>query len=129
MQAIDVEYYIMYNICERKVSEMDAQLKKGLLEMCVLAELCRGDSYGYRIQKDISEHISLSESALYHILKRQEQAGHVSARSVEHDGRLRRVYSITEAGRARLREFKEEWRQALKAFEFIERAADLDDEE
>jgi len=108
---------------------MDAQLKKGLLDMCVLAELCRGDSYGYRIQKDISEHISLSESALYHILKRQEQAGHVVARSVEHDGRLRRVYSITEAGRQRLTEFKEEWRQAMRAFEFIERAAGYDDKE
>ena len=106
---------------------MDAQLKKGLLDMCVLAELCRGDSYGYRIQKDISEHISLSESALYHILKRQEQAGHVTARSVEHDGRLRRVYSITEAGRERLREFRDEWQQALKAFDFIEKAAKFDD--
>lgn len=108
---------------------MDAQLKKGLLDMCVLAELCQGDSYGYRIQKDISEHVTLSESALYHILKRQEQAGHVTARSVEHDSRLRRVYSITDAGRVRLREFKDEWRQALKAFEFIERAANYDDEE
>ena len=108
---------------------MDAQLKKGLLDMCVLAQLCRGDSYGYRIQKDISEHVSLSESALYHILKRQEQAGHVTARSVEHEGRLRRVYSITSSGRVRLREFKEEWRHALRAFEFIERAAEFYDEE
>lgn len=108
---------------------MDVQLKKGLLDMCVLAELCRGDSYGYRIQKDISEHVTLSESALYHILKRQEQAGYVTARSVEHDNRLRRVYSITDAGRGRLREFKDQWRQAMKAFEFIERAANLDDEE
>lgn len=108
---------------------MDAQLKKGLLEMCVLAELCRGDSYGYRIQKDISQYISLSESALYHILKRQEQAGQVVAHSVEHDGRLRRVYSITEEGRKRLVEFKDEWQQALRAFEFIERAAGCNDKE
>ena len=106
---------------------MDAQLKKGLLDMCVLAELCKGDSYGYRIQKDISEHISLSESALYHILKRQEQAGHVTVRSVEHEGRLRKVYSITEAGRQRLTEFKDEWKQAMKAFEFIERAVGSND--
>ena len=108
---------------------MDAQLKKGLLDMCVLAELCRGDSYGYRIQKDISEHISLSESALYHILKRQEQAGHVTAHSVEHDGRLRKVYSITDSGRARLTEFRDQWHQAMKAFEFIEKAANFDDKE
>ena len=108
---------------------MDAQLKRGLLEMCVLAELCRGESYGYRIQKDISGYISLSESALYHILKRQEQAGQVEARSVEHDGRLRRMYSITASGRQRLMEFRDEWRQAMKAFEFIEGAAGYDDEE
>ena len=95
---------------------MDVQLKKGLLDMCVPAELCRGDSYGYRIQKDISEHVTLSES-------------YVTARSVEHDNRLRRVYSITDAGRGRLREFRDQWRQAMKAFEFIERAANLDDEE
>lgn len=108
---------------------MDAQLKRGLLEMCVLAELCQGDSYGYRIQKDVSQHISLSESALYHILKRCEQAGYVTAASVEHEGRLRRVYSITASGRARLMEFKEEWRQALRAFEFIEKAVGYDDKE
>ena len=108
---------------------MDAQLKKGFLEMCVLAELCRGESYGYRIQKDISGYISLSESALYHILKRQEKAGQVEARSVEHDSRLRRMYSITEAGRKRLREFRAEWQQAMNAFEFIEGAAGYDDEE
>jgi PadR family transcriptional regulator PadR len=102
---------------------MDAQLKKGILEICVLAELCRGPSYGYRIEKDLEEHVKMSESALYHILKRHEQAGLVRAESVEYNGRLRRMYEITEAGRGRLLEFKEEWREAAKAFSFIERAA------
>ena len=78
---------------------MDTQLKRGILEVCVLAELCRGQSYGYRIQKDLAQYVTLSESALYHILKRQEQAGQVQAASVEHEGRLRRMYSITEKGR------------------------------
>jgi PadR family transcriptional regulator PadR len=102
---------------------MDAQLKKGILEICVLAELCRGASYGYKIEKDLEGYVQLSESALYHILKRHEQAGYVRAESVEHGGRLRRVYAITEAGRGRLEEFKQEWREAAKAFSFIERAA------
>lgn len=108
---------------------MDAQLKKGILEICVLAELCQGESYGYRIQRDISQWATLSESALYHILKRHEQAGLVSARSVEHAGRLRRMYAITPEGRARLESFKSEWQEILKAFEFIERAAEIHDKE
>lgn len=117
----------MYNIVRREVRRMDAQLKKGILEICVLAELCKGQSYGYRIQKDISRWVSLSESALYHILKRCEQAGYVAAESVEHQGRLRRMFSITEAGRARIEAFKEEWKDILRAFEFIEKAVSGND--
>ncbi len=108
---------------------MDAQLKKGILEICVLAELCRGKSYGYRIEKDLEGFVKLSESALYHILKRHEAIGYVSAESVEHGGRLRRVYAITDAGKKRVAEFKDEWREAAKAFEFIERAAGGNDQE
>lgn len=108
---------------------MDAQLKKGILEICVLAELCKGKSYGYRIQRDISQWVNLSESALYHILKRCEQAGFVTAESVEHQGRLRRMYSITDAGRRRIEEFKTEWKDIVRAFEFIERAVSGNDEE
>lgn len=108
---------------------MDAQLKKGILEVCVLAELCRGDSYGYKIEKDLEGWVNLSESALYHILKRHESTGFVSATSLEHGGRLRKVYSITDAGRERLSAFKDEWREAAKAFEFIERAAQGYDKE
>ena len=108
---------------------MDTQLKRGILEVCVLAELCRGQSYGYRIQKDLAQYVTLSESALYHILKRQEQAGQVQADSVEHEGRLRRMYSITEKGRARLTEFREQWQEVGRAIEFIEKAAFQNDEE
>ena len=44
---------------------MDAQLKKGLLEVCVLAALKREESYGYRIIADVSPYIEISESTLY----------------------------------------------------------------
>ena len=108
---------------------VDTQLKRGILEVCVLAELCRGQSYGYRIQKDLARYVSLSESALYHILKRQELAGQVQATSVEHEGRLRRMYSITEKGRARLTEFREQWQEVGRANEVIEKAAFQNDEE
>ncbi len=53
---------------------MDTQLKKGLLEICVLAVLKKEDSYGYKIVKDISPYIEISESTLYPILRRLETA-------------------------------------------------------
>ena len=65
---------------------MDVQLRRGLLEVCVLTVLCRGDSYGYRLVRDVSEIIEISESTLYPILKRLEAAGMVNVYSVEHNG-------------------------------------------
>ena len=74
---------------------MDIQLKKGLLEFCVLSTLQRADSYGYQIIKDISRCIEISESTLYPILKRLEANSYVETYSVEHNGRLRKYYKIT----------------------------------
>lgn len=68
---------------------IDPQLKRGLLEVCVLAVLRREDSYGYQIIKDLSSCIEISESTLYPILRRLEAAGCLSVYSVEHSGRLR----------------------------------------
>ena len=53
---------------------MDAQLKRGLLDVCVLAAIKNEDSYGYKIIKDVKSYIELSESTLYTILKRLETA-------------------------------------------------------
>ena len=74
---------------------MDNQLKRGLLDVCVLAAIRNGDSYGYRIIKDMKPYVELSESTLYTILKRLETAGMLTVRSAEHDGRLRKYYHIT----------------------------------
>lgn len=98
---------------------MDAQIKRGLLEVCVLAALSRGDSYGYRIIKDIEPYISISESTLYPILRRLEEAKHLTVYSVEHNGRLRKYYRITESGVGRLREFSAEWIEILNIYKFI----------
>ena len=68
---------------------MDVQLKRGLLDVCVLAAIKNEDSYGYKIIKDMKPYIELSESTLYTILKRLENANMLMVRSVEHDGRLR----------------------------------------
>ena len=85
---------------------MDNQLKRGLLDVCVLAAIRNGDSYGYRIIKDMKPYVELSESTLYTILKRLETAGMLTVRSAEHDGRLRKYYHITAAGSRRIDEFR-----------------------
>lgn len=78
---------------------MDIQLKKGLLEFCVLAVLRKSDSYGYQIIKDISTCIEISESTLYPILKRLEAGAYLETYSVEHNSRLRKYYKITPLGK------------------------------
>ena len=98
---------------------MDIQLKRGLLDVCVLAAIKDKDSYGYRIIKDLKPCLSLSESTLYTILKRLETAGALTVRSVEHDGRLRKYYRITDSGIARIEEFKEDWKEILSIYRFV----------
>ena len=98
---------------------MDIQLKRGLLDVCVLAAIKDKDSYGYQIIKDLKPCLSLSESTLYTILKRLETAGALTVRSVEHDGRLRKYYHITGAGLRRIEEFKEDWKEILSIYRFV----------
>ena len=98
---------------------MDIQLKRGLLDVCVLAAIKDGESYGYKIIKDMKPCIELSESTLYTILKRLELAGLLTVRSSEHDGRLRKYYRITAAGLGRIRDFKNEWREVMSIYQFV----------
>lgn len=99
---------------------MDGQLKRGILDICVLTVLRRGDSYGYRLTRDVNERVPISESTLYPILKRLEAGGLVTVYSVEHNGRLRKYYQITPAGEARIRAFLEQWRELLRVLNWIE---------
>ena len=98
---------------------MDIQLKRGLLDVCVLAAMRSEDSYGYKIIKDVRPYIELSESTLYTILKRLENAGMLSARTAEHDGRLRKYYHITDLGRRRIEEFKTEWKEVVSIYQYV----------
>lgn len=98
---------------------MDIQLKRGLLEICVLTVLSKGDSYGYQIIKDIEPCIEISESTLYPILKRLEAGNALTDYSVEHNSRLRKYYKITDIGRKRIEDFLEEWKEVMKVFQFI----------
>ena len=98
---------------------MDIQLKRGLLDVCVLAAIKNEDSYGYKIIKDMKPYIELSESTLYTILKRLESANMLTVRTVEHGGRLRKYYRITEEGSSRIEDFKEEWQQIMLIYQFV----------
>jgi PadR family transcriptional regulator PadR len=98
---------------------MDVQLKRGLLDVCVLAAIRNEDSYGYKIIKDMKPYIELSESTLYTILKRLELAEMLTVRTAEHDGRLRKYYHITDAGKKRIDEFKDEWNEIMSIYQFV----------
>ena len=100
---------------------MDIQLKRGLLDVCVLAAIRNEDSYGYKIIKDMKPYIELSESTLYTILKRLEKAEMLTVRSAEHGGRLRKYYHITNTGIKRINDFKEEWEEIMTVYRFVTR--------
>ena len=98
---------------------MDAQLKRGILDVCVLSAIKNEDSYGYKIIKDLKPYIELSESTLYTILKRLELSHMLTVRTVEHDGRLRKYYHITTAGLGRIKDFIKEWREVTSIYQFV----------
>ena len=98
---------------------MDIQLKRGLLDVCVLAAIKNEASYGSKIIKDMKPYLSLSESTLYTILKRLESADMLTVDTAEHDGRVRKYYYITELGHKRIEEFKTEWHEILSIYQFV----------
>ena len=107
---------------------MDNQLKRGLLDVCVLAAIKDEESYGYKIIKDMKPYIEISESTLYTILKRLEQAEMLTVRSVEHDGRLRKYYRITDLGIGRIDEFRQDWTEILSIYNFVAKGDDKNDQ-
>ena len=106
---------------------MDIQLKRGLLDVCVLAAIRSEDSYGYKIIRDLKPYIELSESTLYTILKRLENADMLTVRTAEHGGRLRKYYRITEAGQKRIEEFKSDWEEIFSIYKFVTKEDTGDD--
>lgn len=100
---------------------MDIQLKRGLLDICVLAAIKNEPSYGYQIIKDMKPYVEISESTLYPILRRLETAELLTVRTAEHNGRLRKYYHITDAGRNRIENFKEDWKEIISIYQFVTR--------
>ncbi|MCQ2440386.1 MAG: PadR family transcriptional regulator [Clostridia bacterium] len=106
---------------------MDIQLKRGLLDVCVLAAIKSEDSYGYKIIKDMKPYIELSESTLYTILKRLEMSKMLTVKTAEHNGRLRKYYRITDDGLKRIDEFKNEWQEIMSIYRFVTKEDDGDE--
>ncbi len=100
---------------------MDTQLKRGLLDICVLAAIKTEPSYGYKIIKDVKPYLTISESTLYPILRRLEDGGNLTVQSVEHNGRLRKYYEITALGRNRLIDFAQEWKEVMAIYDYVTR--------
>ena len=98
---------------------MDIQLKRGLLDVCVLAAIKDEDSYGYKIIKDMKPYVDMSESTLYPILRRLEAANLLTVNTVVHNGRLRKYYHITDEGHKRIDVFKDEWKEMLSIYQFV----------
>ena len=98
---------------------MDVQLKRGLLDVCVLAAIKSEDSYGYKIIKDMKPYIELSESTLYTILKRLETANMLAVRTASFGCMLRKYYHITNEGLKRIEDFKDEWKEILSIYRFV----------
>lgn len=101
---------------------MDIQLKRGLLDVCVLSAIREEDSYGYQIIKDMKPYVDISESTLYPILRRLEAGSMLRVYSAEHNGRLRKYYRITPMGLRRIEEFRSEWKEIEAIHRFIFRA-------
>ena len=106
---------------------MDVQLKRGLLDICVLAAIKDKDSYGYQIIKDMKPYVEISESTLYPILRRLEGAKLLTVRTAEHNGRLRKYYHITDDGLRRIEDFREEWREVMLIYRFVTKESERDE--
>ena len=106
---------------------MEAQLKRGSLEICVLASLLKEDSYGYKIIQSLQDVIEISESTLYPILRRLEANECLKSYSVEHNGRLRKFYSITETGKDKIKEYLQDFQELMNIFNYIAKEVRNDD--
>jgi PadR family transcriptional regulator PadR len=107
---------------------LEAQIKKGMMDACVLSVISRGDTYGYQIAQDAMKVVDVSESTLYPVLRRLEAQACLETYAVEHNGRLRRYYKITKAGEEKLAGFKKDWAETKRIIDFILREEDRHDE-
>lgn len=97
---------------------MNAQFKKGALEICVLSQLAQGDKYGYELTERISEEMSIASGTLYPILRKLKADEYVTTYLVESEsGPARKYYKLTEKGYRYQEELLEEWKEFIEAVE------------
>lgn len=91
---------------------MDAQLKKGVLDICILSLLSREEKYGYEIIKEIQPYFEdTDESVFYAVIRRLNKSGLTDIRySEESNGPVRKYYSLTDLGKETLRKYKSSWK-------------------
>lgn len=95
---------------------MNAQFKKGALELCVLSQLAKGDKYGYELTEEISQEMSIATGTLYPILKKLKDELYVETYLVESEGGpARKYYHLTEKGRGYQEMLKLEWEDFVAA--------------
>jgi PadR family transcriptional regulator, regulatory protein PadR len=97
---------------------IQTQLRKGVLELCVLTLLSRGDSYGYEIASRLMQEVGMGEGTIYPLMRRMQDDGQVSTYLMEAPGGPpRKYYRITETGRATLKAQREEWKNFMTSIE------------
>lgn len=108
---------------------MNAQFKKGVLEMCVLVLLGEKDRYGYELVQEISHRFEISEGSMYPLLKRLRDENCVSTYLQESaEGPARKYYSLTEIGVKTRDELVSEWKEFIAAVNSLLKD-DTDEEE
>jgi len=91
---------------------MEAQIKKGVLEMCVLFRISEGEAHGYDVMKHMKRFFpEVGESTFYAILRRLHADGNLTATARE----TRKYYGITDKGREYLRECVACWKRICEA--------------
>ena len=88
---------------------MEMQMKRGLLDVCVLAAIKNEDSYGYTLTQKARQIVDISESTLYPVLRRLQKSGYLTTYDEPYQGRNRRYYTITDSGRNILSYYEKEW--------------------
>jgi len=94
---------------------LNIQLKKGVLELCVLSLLKSGDRYGYELVAEISKNIEISEGTIYPLLRRLKDEGYVETYLEEsNEGPPRKYYRLTKKGEQTTERFETEWNDFIK---------------
>ena len=95
------------------------QISSSIMDACILAALEQGDTYGYELTQNVKKHVLISESTLYPVLRRLQKDHCLDVYDTPVNGRNRRYYRITEAGKQKLSEYRSEWDSYKKTVDGI----------